>query len=293
MGNYKYKTTEKFIYEAKLKHDDKYDYSLVNYVNAKTKVKIICPEHGVFNQIPRQHICGSKCPKCSGLYMDIDYFKEKSNKKHNNKYNYSLVIYNNSLKPVKIICPIHGEFNQRPKDHLIGKGCQKCSGVYMDTNYFKEKANKIHGFIYSYDKTIFKKANDKVIITCLTHGDFRQTPNSHLNKSGCPICRESKGEKTIRAFLISKKINFIKEYKFNGCKNINPLPFDFYLPDHDTCIEYNGEQHYKSFNFFGGDEKLIKTQINDKIKLDFCKSNKLNLIIINNIKNIEKFFVSL
>jgi uncharacterized C2H2 Zn-finger protein len=219
--------------------------------------------------------------------MDKDYFIKKAKTIHNKKYDYSLVDYVNSLTPVKIICPEHGVFEQRPKDHLLGKKCKKCSGVYMDTEYFIEKANKIHGFIYSYDRTIFKKASSKVILTCEKHGDFEQTPNSHLNGSGCPICRESKGEKNIRNLLIRNNINFIRQHKFKDCINVKPLLFDFYLPEHNICIEFNGEQHYKSFNFFGGNDKLIKTQKNDSIKYDYCKNNNINLLIINNIKSIN------
>ena len=286
---YKYKTTEDFKKAATDKHGNKYDYSLVNYVNAKTKVKIICPIHGEFEQIPRQHVYGGNCQKCSGVYMDTEYFIKKSEIIHNKKYNYSLVNYINNLTTVDIICPIHGDFKQRPKDHLLGKECQKCSNVYMDTEYFIEKANKVHGNYYQYDKTIFKKSTNKVTITCKLHGDFEQNPNSHLNKSGCPICKESKGEKSIRTFLTNKNIKFIKQHTFKDCKNIKPLPFDFYLPDHNTCVEYNGEQHYKSFKFFGGYEKLVKTQKNDNLKLEYCKTNNINLVVINDIKNIEKF----
>jgi len=288
MKKYKYKTTEDFIKEAIKTHGDKYDYSLVNYINAKTKITIICPIHGNFEQIPRNHIRGQQCQKCGGVFMDTDYFIKKAKNTHNNKYDYSLVNYVNSLKCVDIICPIHGVFSQRPKDHLIGKECQKCSGTYMDTDYFIEKANQTHGFIYSYNKTIFKKANSKVIITCEKHGDFEQTPNSHLNGTACPICRESRGEKNIRLLLIDQNIKYIRQYKFNDCINIKPLPFDFYLPDYNTCIEFNGEQHYRSFNFFGGDAKLIKTQQNDSIKFNYCKTNGINLIIINDIKQIKK-----
>lgn len=292
MKKYKYKITEDFIKEATNTHGDKYDYSLVNYINAKSKVKIICQEHGVFEQIPRNHIRGQECQKCGGVFMDNDYFITKANVTHNNKYDYSLVNYINSLTCVEIICPIHGVFKQRPKNHLIGKECQKCSGTYMDTDYFIEKANKKHGFMYDYTKVCFKNATEKVIITCKTHGYFEQTPNSHLNGAGCPICKESKGEKNIRLFLKDQNINYIRQYKFKDCKNIKELPFDFYLPDYNICIEFNGEQHYKSFDFFGGNNKLIKTQKNDFIKFNYCKINEINLIIINDIKKIKSLLTN-
>ena len=284
---YKYKTTEDFISEAIKTHGEKYDYSLINYVNAKTKVKIICSLHGEFEQTPRYHISGMNCPTCSGVYMDTNYFIEKSKIRHKEKYDYSLVNYTTNLTPVSILCPLHGEFEQRPKDHLLGKGCRKCSGVYMDTNYFIERANKIHDFQYSYDKTIFENSHKKIIITCKKHGDFEQTPNAHLNGQSCPICNESKGEKNIRLLLNNRNIKYIRQHKFKDCKNVKPLPFDFYLPELNTCIEYNGIQHYKPVNYFGGESNLIITQKNDLIKLNYCKNNNINLIIINDITNIE------
>ena len=289
--NYKYKTTEEFIINSKKIHADRYDYSLVNYINAKTTVKIICPIHGEFEQIPRNHVRGNNCPKCSGKNKTNEDIISDFKEIHGNKYDYSLVNYKTSIIPVKIICSEHGVFEQRPKDHLLGKGCQKCSGTFMDTNYFIEKANIKHNFSYSYTKTIFKKSLLKVTITCEKHGDFEQIPNSHLSGSGCPICNESKGEKEIRKYLIENKINFIPQHKFEDCRNIKPLPFDFYLSDYNTCIEYNGEQHYKAFNYFGGEEKLNKTQKNDKIKMSYCNNKKINLIIINDIKTIKKLLL--
>lgn len=291
--NYKYKTTENFIKEATDTHSDKYNYSLVNYINAKTKVKIICPTHGEFEQIPRNHIRGQHCQKCSGVFMDDNYFIEKAIMVHGDKYNYSFIDYKNSLTPVKIICPIHGEFEQRPKDHLIGKECQKCSGTYMDTTYFIEKANKIHDFKYNYNKAVYKKTNEKLIIICEKHGEFIQIPNAHLNGSGCPICKESKGEREIRKILEENNIKFESQKKYSNCKNIKELPFDFYLPEYNTCIEYNGEQHYKSIKHFGGEEKLIKTQKNDIIKFNYCKNKNINLLIINDIKTIKEIMYKL
>jgi hypothetical protein len=291
--NYKYKTTEEFIKEAIKTHGDKYDYSLVNYINAKTKVNIICPIHGEFEQTPRYHIAEQNCPKCSGRYMDGEYFKEKANLIHDNKFDYSLVNYINNTTPIKIICPIHGEFEQKPKDHLLGKSCSKCSGKYMDTEYFKEKANLIHEFKYCYDETIYNNSIKKVIIICPIHGHFEQTPNAHLNGKGCNICKESKGEKEIRNYLLTNNVKFIKQYKFDDCKRIKPLPFDFYLPDYNTCVEYNGEQHYKPIKYFGGESKFKKQIDNDMIKINYCKENKINLLIINDLKKIKETLNSL
>jgi hypothetical protein len=128
------KTLDDFIMLANKTHNNKYNYSIVNYINIKTKIKIICPEHGEFTQIPDNHLKGHGCPKCAfetnGLKMrdvSANEFKNKAIEVHGVKYNYSNIEYINSKTPVSIICPTHGSFNQTPNDHLNGKGCLFCS----------------------------------------------------------------------------------------------------------------------------------------------------------------------
>jgi hypothetical protein len=274
--------TNNFIDRANLAHNYKYDYSLVNYINNETKVKIICHEHGVFEQEPRKHINRKQtCPKCSGHKIDYPLFIKKSRKIHGDKYDYSNVIFTNSTTKVKIICPEHGEFMQTPNAHLSGKECFLCSGTPKKTiNQFIEQANLVHNYKYDYSLVNYVNNSTKVKIICSEHGEFMQTPNSHLNGSGCPKCRESKGEKKIREYLIKNKINFIPQHRFTECRNILPLPFDFYLPDYNLCIEFNGRQHYLPVKVFGGDIGFNKTITNDKIKRKYCTDNRINLLII-------------
>lgn len=134
-------TNETFIIKSKEIHGDKYDYSLVDYQNNKIKVKIICPIHGEFDQEPRHHTKGRGCTSCGRIITEtarrttIDEFINKSNKIHKNKYDYSLVDYVNTNTKVKIICPIHGEFEQAPELHIIGCGCPKCKYDNIGWNY--------------------------------------------------------------------------------------------------------------------------------------------------------------
>jgi hypothetical protein len=123
---------QEFIERAKKVHNNKYDYSKVNYENAHTKVCIICPEHGEFWQLPYVHLQGHGCPKCkiqmfSNKYrLTLEEFIKKANKCHNNFYDYSKVNYKNAKEKVCIICPEHGEFWQLPNNHLFGNGCPEC-----------------------------------------------------------------------------------------------------------------------------------------------------------------------
>lgn len=122
----KRKTTEQFIAEARKVHGDEYDYSKVEYVNNNTKVCVICPEHGEFWVLPRIHLQGCKCAKCSGVVMDKEYFIEKSKKIHGDKYNYSKVEYVDSRTKVCLICKRCGkEFWITPNSHISrGSGCE-------------------------------------------------------------------------------------------------------------------------------------------------------------------------
>ena len=187
-------TTEEFVEKAKKVHDDKYDYSMVEYVNSRTKVCIICKIHGEFWQTPNDHLSGKGCPRCceTNVKKTKEQFIEESKKIHNGKYDYSMVGYVNSHTKVCIICPIHGEFWQTPSNHLRGKGCPKCVGRNKNNEEIIESFKKVHGGKYDYSKVNFKRMNEKVCIVCPKHGEFFQTPNLHLKGCGCQKCGNEK-----------------------------------------------------------------------------------------------------
>ena len=127
-------TREEFITKAKDIHGDKYDYSSLIYNGIHTRADIICPIHGIFTQIPANHInCGNGCPKCANEYtakkqsLSHKAFIDSARKYHGDKYDYSLVEYKNGRKKVKIVCPIHGIFEQAASSHLMGCGCPHCA----------------------------------------------------------------------------------------------------------------------------------------------------------------------
>ena len=284
----KRKTTEEFINQSNEIHINKYDYSQTNYTNNNTKVDIICPIHGLFNIRPNDHLSKKVgCNKCNnaGMVKGINVGKnifDKFKIIHKNKYDYSISVYINTDTKIDIICPIHGIFKQSPHHHKNGTGCQKCGNVYKKTTLeFINESNIVHNNLYDYSNVFYKNNNKKIEVICGKHGSFFVRPNDHLSKkSGCPKCKLSKGELKIEEFLKSKKIEYIPQYKFDDCKYIRDLVFDFYLPKENICIEYDGKLHYQSVDFFGGEEQLKKTKIRDKIKTTYCKNNQINLIRI-------------
>ena len=181
-------TTEEFIKKAREIHGDKYDYSNVEYVNASTKVCIICPEHGEFWQTPGNHIFTSKpqgCPKCAGrITMTTEEFINKAREVHGDKYDYSKVKYVNATTKVCIINEDGREFWQLPSNHL--KGFKPL--IHMTTEEFIKKAREVHGDKYDYSKVEYVGTNTKVCLICPEHGEFWQIPLSHLQGCGCPKC---------------------------------------------------------------------------------------------------------
>jgi very-short-patch-repair endonuclease len=134
---------------------------------------------------------------------------------------------------------------------------------------------------------LFKNCNTNVLIICPKHGEFKQNPKHHYNGVGCPICKESKGEKTIRKYLLENSIKFENQKEFQGCKYEHPLKFDFYLPEHNICIEFDGEQHFKIVEKWGGLESYNKVLIRDKIKDEYCIENNIHLLRIRFDENIN------
>ena len=295
------KTTEQFIKDSLEVHGDLYDYTLTDYKNNKQKVKIICKKHGVFVQIPSDHLAGKGCKKCANDYISLiktkttKQFIKESKEIHGDKYDYSLVEYKGSFDKIKIICPNHGMFEQTPVSNLQGGGCKKCASKHLGlintktTEQFIKDSKEIHGDKYDYSLVDYVNAKFKVKIICKEHGLFEQNPNSHLQGIGCPHCQKSKGELKVKQFLSDNNFIYKEQHRFNDCKNILPLPFDFYLPDYNTCIEYDGEQHFRRFRFEENNDKLIERQKRDKIKTDFCKNNNINLIRIKytEIKKVD------
>jgi very-short-patch-repair endonuclease len=212
--------------------------------------------------------------------LTTEEFIERAKKVHGSRYDYSKVNYINSTTKVCIICSEHGEFYNTPGNHIFQKqGCSSCYGnKKATTEEFIEKAKKVHGNKYDYSKVNYINNYTKVCIICPKHEEFNQKAYNHTRGDGCPICKTSKGELKIINILEKNNIKYLYQHKFKECKNKLPLPFDFYLPEHNLLIEYDGRQHFEQSGF--SNDKLKKTQKHDKIKNNFCKEKGINLLRI-------------
>jgi len=224
--------TEKFIIKANLKHKNKYDYSKTIYIKTINKIIIICLLHGEFEQRASHHIGGCGCPKCGILSRiskqnkTLAKFVIDSNKVHENKYDYNDTLYLNVKTNVIIKCLKHGNFIQNSHNHLQGAGCPKCGIESCSIKKLKileqfiKEAKNIHIDNYKYDNVQYIGAHNKIIIKCLKHGEFKQTPNAHLQGAGCPKCAiEScsiNNIKTLEQFIKEANNIYNNIYKYDN-----------------------------------------------------------------------------
>jgi DNA-directed RNA polymerase subunit RPC12/RpoP len=226
-------------------HGEKYDYSKINYISAHDKIIIICLEHDEFEQEASSHLNGYGCRKCNNnkMRMSLNNFIEKAEKIHNNKYDYSKVDYITTETKIIIICLFHGDFEQTPHSHLNGHGCPKCSGHYMNTEIFREKAKAIHGDKYDYSKANYVNKNTKLTIICPEHGEFKQVVGSHIRGIGCPYCG---GNRLFNLMPFDNLKKLVRSLKIKTQQQY----YLWWINNKEYCknngIPYNPPEHYKT-----------------------------------------------
>lgn len=201
-------TTREFIGKARAVHGDNYDYSLTEYVSQRERVKVICRLHGEFLSPPGHHLAGTGCPQCGRAKVEdahrstLEDFIVRAQEKHGGEYDYSASVYLGSAAPLLIRCAEHGEFWQRPDNHLAGNGCPKCGrrrtedSHRLDAEEFFKRCREAHGSRYEYPVQAYSGPDTLLKIVCPEHGLFFAGARNHLwNKHRCPKCaRKLAGE---------------------------------------------------------------------------------------------------
>ena len=306
-------TQDEFITKAKEIHGDKYDYSKVEYSKSNDDVVIICPKHGEFLQKPVKHLSGQGCRDCGierrGLISRTSQedFLKKVKKIHGDNYSFDKSVYTSANDPILVTCKIHGDFYSTPSNLYGGHGCNDCAiqknsdNLRKSNDEFIKQAQDIHGDKYDYSQVNYSRTGDKIDIICPKHGPFDTTPNHHLRGVGCPICQESKGERSVTNILEKHKISYERQKKFDDCRNVfnkkvcRKLPFDFYIPLLNCLIEYDGEQHFRPVSKFGGEEGFKKLRQRDELKNQYCEEKGIKLIRIPytmKMKDVEPYILS-
>ena len=233
-----------------------YDYTKINYTNNTTEVMIFCKKcNKFFSQEPRLHLIGIGCPNCrenQPMTTERFIFEAKQIGTNSIDYNYDNSVYVNRDIKIEIYCNhCKKSFSQRYDAHLDGQGCPSCKiNKTLDSRIeeFLQKSKKLFHNLYNYKyiKEDYINNDTEVRIICNSCGKtFKMRPRNHISGQGCSHCNMSKGEVKIMIFLESNNIKFIRQFKFNDCKYIKTLSFDFYIPKYNLCIEYDGEQHFK------------------------------------------------
>ncbi len=256
-GLKKRNTHDGFVEKSKQVHHDKYDYSLSEYVSNKTPIRIICPEHGEFDQQPSNHLEGKGCPKCGQALVaekrrdTLEEFIQKAIAIHGEKYVYPNQPYTNAHTKVDIRCLTHGLFSQAPTHHLSGTGCPHCGLIQRgltrrrSTESFIRQAQSVHGDRYDYSQTNYVINRHPVQIICHSHGPFEQAPDSHLMGSNCPICAKEARVKALRMTFVdfvgrAASVHYERyKYKEDGFHGSESL-VHIICPDHGPFFQHGG-----------------------------------------------------
>lgn len=296
--NTNFEYNQKMIAKAKEKHKGKFDYTEVDFsLGPNDKVVIKCPVHGKVKMRLRTHYLSiGGCTKCGEKLNLVNRTKYKDLKKdiipiarkvHGERYQY--LDYDNETKMLTFKCPDHGIIEQYIYSHFSGRGCRSC-GYALRTitpDEFLERAKKTHPEGYEYELSELNTVNDKITIKHSCGKEYQGRVSNHLSGQGCSRCSSSLGEAKTRLFLELRGIRYKDQYKVEGY----PFKYDFYLPDLKILIEYDGEQHFRPIEYFGGEKTFKLQQRLDKKKDNIAEEEGLYLIRIpfTEYSNLEEF----
>ena len=242
---------------------------------------------------PYSMLSGKGCPMCAG-----------NAKRTHKQYVDELTAMNLEIEPIEEYvntdtpilhqCKICKHiWSIKPNHILNGHGCPMCG--------FKNSADSKRKSQEEYvQELLYVNPNIEVVgeyinyITPLLHrckkckNEWDAKPCHTMRGHGCLECNESHGERSISQWLNNHNIEYMSQYRFGDCRDKYPLPFDFYLPQYNICIEYNGRQHYEPTDFFGGEDAFKVRQHHDGIKKNYCQSNNINLLCISYKQDIEE-----
>lgn len=280
-----------------------HDEYVLELANKNPNIEVVDHYVGANNNIlHRCKICGHKwspkpslllmgfgCPQCNHQKMtktQKQYIDELYSKNPNISVVGKYVNYHTKVIHRCNVCEY--EWSAQPADILRGRGCPRCvNHIKLTQEDFIKKVREVHPTIRVIGE--YKNSDSPVKVECLRDGWIWEPVATNLihGERGCPKCKQSHGESQIEKYLKKYNINFIPQYTFEDCRNIKPLPFDFYLSDLNVCIEYDGIQHFKPVDAFGGQVAFERTIKHDSIKTNYCLSNNIVLIRIKYNQDIE------
>lgn len=295
-GNIK-KSHDQYVYEVS--KINPFIEVVEQYINARTPIMHRCKIDGhEWSVAPYVILRGDGCPKCAGNAKKThdEYVKEVSIVNSNIEV---IGQYINANTPILHRCKIDGYiWYATPANILFGCGCPECKKRIL-SNIFKKSHKQYVEEVASINSDIevleqYINSHTPILHRCKQDGYmWKIAPSNVLSGQGCPCCQESQGERQIRQWLEKNNIAYIYQNPFDDCRDKKILPFDFYLPEHNICIEFDGRQHFEPVDFAGkgnewAEEQFIKTKKHDEIKTKYCKDNNIHLLRIPYFKNVEE-----
>lgn len=289
-------TRKKTHEEFKSELDDKFNNEFIllsAYKGINSRIKVKHKNCGYeFEPVAKYLLRDGKCKRCSDINKGKnrrkthEQFLKEVQEIHDNNYQV-LTKYktmNDKVKVKHLSCG--SEYNIRPDSLLRGTQCKNCLNTKLSKDNLKTTGEykKEIEYITQGEYTLigeYTGVKNKVKVRHNSCGnEYLVYPFMFYRGRRCPKCNYSRGEKLVESVLKSLNIDFESQKKFEGLKNINLLSYDFYLPEYNVLIEYQGQQHYEPVELFGGEDYFLKQQKNDKIKKEFSKSNNIYLLEI-------------
>lgn len=246
---------------------------------------------------PSGILSGKGCPMCKRLKLHNEKAKtHEQYVKEVEALNDNIIVvgqYIGNRSRILHKCIIDGNiWEAAPRNILAGSGCPVCAlerRKILRTKSHEDYVAEV-AIVNPNIKVVgqYTGAETKILHRCKIDGyEWDVLPSNVLSGHGCPICNESRGEREISNYLIKHNIDYIPQYTFDKCKNKKVLPFDFYLSEYNACIEYDGEQHYRPIEHFGGEDGFLQRKNNDSIKTAYCDLNNIQLLRIKYDQNVE------
>ena len=276
----------RYIERAKKKFNGKFDYSRVNLdAKPKEKVIVVCPEHGENKVRIRGHYHSDHgCKECAKThvtnahvkYGDLEAVTVKAKTLFGDRYTYS--DFDKETGMVTIHCPDHGPSRKYIHSLLSPRGCRLCGLLNFTTTVdeFLERAMEVHPEGYTYYVGELRTVNDRITIKHKCGKIYRGRVSNHLSGQGCNRCKGSLGEAKILEFLDHNDIRHVEQFRVPGHR----YAYDFHLPDLNIVIEYDGQQHFRPVEFFGGEEAFRETVRRDADKNRLAKELGLHMVRI-------------
>lgn len=277
-------------FEKRIRDQGNGEYKVVGvYAGRRKPVEVVhsCGYH--WNMIHDAFFKGNRCPSCGNrLPITNTDFQQRVFELGNGEYE-TLSSYSKSNVPVHLTHICGYDWWMTPSHWLAGERCPKCAGrPKVNTEEYKKRVSLLSKDYRVLGKYVNRKTRIKMLHVSGNH-IFECSPDEFLKGNRCPICRQSHGELEIQQWLDEEGFLYDAQHPFPFCVDKKPLPFDFYLPDHNTCIEFDGIQHFEPIEFFGGQEAFELRHKHDLIKNQYCKDNQITLLRIPYTENVEDF----